>query len=76
MSGKSPHAISSSDIEWADLILVMENKYKGRLLGLFRDLHLPSIKSLDIPDEYEYMNEELVELIKSGVEHHIKSLVG
>ena len=50
----------------------MEGKYKGRLLGLFRDLQLPPIKSLDIHDEYEYMDDELVELIKTGVEHHIK----
>ena len=75
MSGKSPHAISNSDLEWADLILVMETRYKGKLLGLFRDLDLPPIESLDIPDDYEYMDEDLVELIKSGVEHHIKSLV-
>jgi predicted protein tyrosine phosphatase len=75
MSDKSPHAISNSDLEWADLILVMEARYKGRLFGLFRDLDLPPIESLDIPDEYEYMDEDLVELIKSGVEHHIKSLV-
>lgn len=75
MSDKSQHAISNSDLEWADLILVMESRYKGRLLGLFRDLDLPPIKSLDIPDEYEYMDEDLVDLIKSGVEYHIKNLV-
>jgi predicted protein tyrosine phosphatase len=70
----SPHMISNADILWADLILVMESKYKGRISRLFQDVNLPEIKSLDIPDEYEYMDEELVELIRSGVEYHIKLL--
>jgi predicted protein tyrosine phosphatase len=75
ISGKSPHPITTTDLEWADLVLVMEGRYKGRLLGLFRDLDLHHIESLDIPDEYEYMDEDLIELIKSGVEHHICNLV-
>ena len=75
VSGKSPHPISNSDLLWADLVLIMESKYKSRILGLFRDIRLPPIKSLDIPDEYEFMDEELIELIKSGAEHHIKLLI-
>src|SRR5258708_40221725 len=52
MSDKSSHQISSSDIEWADLVLVMERKYKTRILSEFRDYKLPPIESLEIPDEY------------------------
>jgi predicted protein tyrosine phosphatase len=74
MSGKSKHPISTDDIEWADLILVMENGYKSRILGLFRDLSLPKIENLDIPDEYEYMDDELVELIENRVEYYIEKL--
>ena len=74
MSGKSKHPISNNDIEWADLILVMENGYKTRILALFRDLSLPKIENLDIPDEYEYMDDELIELIKNRVEFHIEEL--
>ena len=73
-SEKSPHPISSSDLIWADLVLVMENKYKARITDAFRDFHLPPIQSLDIPDEYRYMDEELIALIKSSVERHIKLL--
>jgi predicted protein tyrosine phosphatase len=74
MSGKSKHAISSADIEWADLILVMESGYKARISGLFRDLQLPKIENLDIPDVYEYMDNELIDLIKQGVEFYIQRL--
>lgn len=52
MSPRSNRRISSADIEWADLVLVMERKYKARLLGTFRDLDLPVIESLEIPDIY------------------------
>ncbi|HSB01855.1 MAG TPA: hypothetical protein VLE49_14485 [Anaerolineales bacterium] len=76
VSSKSSHPISSSDIEWADMILIMEAKYQARVQGLFRDRRLPPIKSLEIPDEYEFMDEELIALIKSGAEYHIKLLTG
>lgn len=72
VSGKSSHQISVNDILWADLILVMETSYKARIVSQFRNLHLPPIENLDIPDEYERMDTELVELIKSGVEFHIQ----
>ena len=74
LSEKSPHIISDSDILWANLILVMESKHKTRIQDLFRDIELPPIKSLDVPDEYKYMDEELIKLIEIGVEHHIKLL--
>ena len=74
MSGKSKHPISNNDIEWADLILVMESGYKSRILGLFRDLSLPKIENLDIPDEYEYMDEELIELIEKKLSFIFKDL--
>jgi len=76
VSRQSPHPISNSDIEWADLILIMEKQYKQQIQGLFRGLTLPPIKSLDIPDDYEYMDAELIELIRSETEHHIKLLTG
>jgi predicted protein tyrosine phosphatase len=74
MSGKSKHPISETDIEWADLILVMERGYKSWIVGSFRNLSLPAIENLDIPDEYQYMDDELITLIEKGVEFHIQRL--
>jgi predicted protein tyrosine phosphatase len=74
ISGKSKHPISNDDIEWATLILVMESGYKSRILGLFRNRSLPAIENLDIPDEYKYMDDELIDLIEKGVEFHIQRL--
>jgi protein-tyrosine phosphatase len=74
VSAKSKHTISNDDVEWADLILVMESKYRSRILGLYRDLSLPKIENLDIPDEYEYMDADLIELIEKRTEYYIQKL--
>jgi predicted protein tyrosine phosphatase len=68
VSEKSRHTISRADVEWADLILVMESGYKTRISEMFRGLPLPRIENLDIPDDYEYMDEELIEEIQNKVE--------
>ncbi len=61
--------ISLADIRWADLILVMEDKHKSRLRADFRqDLAHKPVHVLDIPDDYQYMDEELVDLIRAKAE--------
>lgn len=73
VSEQSPHRISSADIAWADLILVMEERYAQAIQAQFRRFTLPPIRSLDIPDEYAFMDTELIDLIRSGVEYHIEA---
>lgn len=69
VSEKSRHRISARDLAWADLVLVMERKHRARILEAFPDLEpLPRIESLEIPDDYEFMDEELVTLIREGTE--------
>jgi predicted protein tyrosine phosphatase len=75
VSGSSTHQISAADIEWADLILVMEDEYASWIRRNFRALRLPPVKSLGIADEYEFMDAELVELIQNGVEPYIDQIV-
>lgn len=59
------HTVSVSDIRWADMILVMEDKHRARLRAQFRDeLRYKRLHSLDIPDLYRYMDPDLVELLK------------
>lgn len=70
-AGTSPKAkktISSADIRWADIIFVMEKKHKNRLLSEFtRLLDYKPLHVLDIPDEYQYMDEELVAELEAKV---------
>lgn len=56
--------VSVSDIRWADLILVMEDKHASRLRADFRDeLKYKQMHVLDIPDDYKYMDPDLIELL-------------
>ena len=71
VSPKSRRLVTVRDVYWSDLILVMEQRHKARLRGIFRDLDLPVIDSLDIPDQYEYMDKDLVILIRAGTEYHL-----
>jgi len=69
VSEKSRHQVTAQDLVWADVVLVMERKHKARIIETFAELdQLPRIESLEIPDDYEFMDEELVELIQGGVE--------
>ena len=70
-AGTSPSArrhVSSDDISWADVIFVMEERHKERLVaehaGLLagKPMHV-----LDIPDEYHFMDPELVEELQRSV---------
>lgn len=70
-AGTSPNArktVGPADIRWADVIIVMEQKHKNRLVAEFTRLldHKP-IHVLEIPDEYKYMNPELVEILENSV---------
>jgi len=67
LSPKSERQIKGRDIEWADLIFVMEDGYKGRITGTFRHLELPEFEVLNIPDEFEYLDAELIEILKERI---------
>ncbi|WP_264323066.1 low molecular weight protein tyrosine phosphatase family protein [Romeriopsis navalis] len=68
-AGTSPNArktVSAHDIRWADIIFVMEPKHQQRLQAEFRQLvSYKRIEVLDIPDDYKYMDPELVEIFET-----------
>jgi predicted protein tyrosine phosphatase len=70
-AGTSPNArrtVSDDDIGWATVILVMEEKHKSRLKAQFtRLLEGRVVHVLDIPDDYKYMDPELVEQLEQCV---------
>ncbi len=72
LSPKSPSQISESKIYWSDVILVMEDGNKARILGQFRHLDLPPILVLHIEDDYDYMEPELIEILKERIPDTLK----
>ncbi len=75
-AGTSPRAkkiVGPSDIRWADLIFAMEQKHKNRLVSQFtRMLEHKTIHVLDIPDDYKYMDPELIQELEHLVEPYLQ----
>ncbi|HEY0656051.1 MAG TPA: protein tyrosine phosphatase [Chryseosolibacter sp.] len=60
--------INEKLVHWADMIFVMEKRHKQRLRDRFEELlHDKQIVVLDIEDNYQYMDEELIETLKRSV---------
>jgi predicted protein tyrosine phosphatase len=72
LSPKSDRKISENDLNWADLVFVMENGQRAKIWDLYSHLELPEIEILNIPDEYEFMNEELIELLRDKINETLK----
>jgi predicted protein tyrosine phosphatase len=65
--------VSAELIEWADIIFVMEKSHRNKISKKFKlCLKNKRVVCLDIPDEYEYMDPELVALLEERVRHFIR----
>jgi predicted protein tyrosine phosphatase len=62
-------------LQWADTIFVMEKSHRNRLLKKYKS-HLKSRRliCLNIPDQYEFMDPELVQLLKALVPRYLTNL--
>jgi protein-tyrosine phosphatase len=74
-AGTEPSArnkLTAKTIHWADLIFVMEKKHKQRMVEKFPfETQQKEIIILHIPDEYTYMDDELIEDIQTKVDVYI-----
>jgi len=60
--------LTEKHLAWADLIFVMETKHRDIIRQKFHEyFDKERIIVLNIPDEYQYMDEELVQELKSSV---------
>lgn len=65
--------VTSGHIGWADLIFVMEKKHVRRLQARFGDVLVQKkIVCLNIPDDYQFMDDELIEILIASVSEHIE----
>ncbi len=71
-SPKSEKLLTERDVVWADLIFVMEQGHRSRTSGMYRHLDLPPIEILHIEDDYEYLNEELIEMLTDRINSTLK----
>jgi len=65
--------VTEGHVGWADIIFVMEKKHMRRLREKFgEELQGKPLIVLDIPDDYGYMDEDLIELLKSRAAEYIE----
>ena len=77
-AGPAPDAdcvLSAEQVEWADLVFVMEKQHRAKLRQRFAaSLQGKKVVCLDIPDRYQFMQPELVTLLQQKVGLHLRSV--
>jgi|SRR3989338_169666 len=75
-AGTSPNAdnpVTRELLEWADDIFVMEKNHRDAIHKKFPNIYNDKkIECLYIPDEYEYMDPELVDILKNKLLKYFK----
>ncbi len=57
-----------NDVNWADIIFVMEKKHKNRLTAKFgQQLDGKKTPILEIPDEYQFMAPDLISHLEDTI---------
>ena len=60
--------VSAELLEWADLIFVMEKRHRNIIHSRFKEIYLRKrIICLYIPDEFEFMDPDLISLLEEKV---------
>ena len=76
-AGLAPDAeeqVTPDHLEWANIIFVMERAHRAKLQRRFgRHLKSARVVCLDIPDDYAFMQPELVALLEKKVRPHLRS---
>lgn len=75
-AGLAPDAdcpLSADQVEWAELIFVMEKRHRTQLAQRFKgQLSGKKVVCLDIPDNYQFMQAELVVLLEKRVSGYLR----
>jgi predicted protein tyrosine phosphatase len=64
--------VTAGHVGWAELIFVMEKRHLSRLREKFREeIAGKPVVCLYIPDDYDYMDEELIDRLCGAVAAHV-----
>ncbi len=76
-AGTNRHAdtgLSDDLVEWADVIFVMERTHRAKLRNQFRSaLKDKRIVVLNIPDDYAFMDQALIDLLEDRMRPWLRS---
>lgn len=72
LNNDAENPVTPELLHWADIIFVMERAHRSKLSAKFKPhLNGKRIICLEIPDDYEFMEEPLVQLLKAKVPCHL-----
>ena len=73
LNNDAENPVTPELLEWADIIFVMEKAHCNKLSSKFRT-HLKNARvvCLDIPNDFEYMDPSLIQILKSKVPQHLQ----
>ncbi|MFY8074246.1 MAG: low molecular weight protein tyrosine phosphatase family protein [Sphingorhabdus lacus] len=64
--------LDAEQVEWADIIVVMEKQHRNKVQQRFKSaLKSKRIVVLDIADEYEFMDDALIKILKEKMRRHL-----
>lgn len=64
--------LSTELVQWADLLVVMEKTHRTKVQRKFKPaLNGKRLICLDIPDDYEFMDADLVRLLETKMARHL-----
>jgi predicted protein tyrosine phosphatase len=73
LNNDAANPVTGELVEWAELIFVMEKSHRTKLSKRFRKSEgSRRVVCLDIPDDYDFMDPELVALLKRKVTPHLR----
>jgi len=68
LNNDADNPVTGELVEWAELIFVMEKAHRAKLSKRFRkQIGSRRVVCLDIPDDYDFMDPALVEILKRKV---------
>ena len=74
LKNEADNPVTPELLEWAHIVFVMERSHRAKLTAKFkRHLGATRVVCLDIPDDYDYMAPELIQLLKTKVPRHLAS---
>ncbi|MFT5301643.1 MAG: putative protein tyrosine phosphatase [Mariniblastus sp.] len=66
---KANQTIRPRDLDWADIVIVMEQRHRQRLQNEYPShLKFKTLFVLDIPDEYQFMDADLIGQLTTAVD--------
>ncbi len=73
---QSKQPLSRELLKWADRVFVFEKRHRNQIQKLFKDLYARKrIECLYIPDAYEYMDPELIALLRTKLRRYLGDTV-